>query len=178
MPRRNRNRRRTRAAGGNPRAGTLTYQYAIGDNVDAYTTINLTTSTLKIPTDRPIRIRRVRIEYAAVPDSEAPKKSAHVPVFQFNVMVPSGTSTPEIICRSQPKLVPLGPVRTLRLRVPTSRYYTYDSAQTVVLQMIVSGSAGLAVTANFFVTVDHEYPSYNGLDGLTGEIQAMRIINH
>lgn len=157
---------RRRRRGGAPRAnqvvGRITYQYAFADNVASYTTINISTKSLLLPTDRPARIRWVRIEYSCAPD-HAPSDATHVPLFQFNVMAPSGTSTPRIIARTKPRLVPSGRVNSIYIRVPNAGFFVYDSSETVVLQMIVSASANLAVTGNIFCNVELESNSYQGL---------------
>lgn len=159
MPRKGRRARTRRAAN---LAGNLTLQYALADNVTDYTTINVTTTSLRLPTDRPVRIRWVRFEFSCSPDGE-PSTKTHVPLLQLNVMAPSGTSTPRIIARTVPRLVPSGRINTQFIRVANAGYFIYDSSSTVVLQAIVSASANLAVTANVFCNIDVEYPSYQGL---------------
>lgn len=143
-------------------AGNMTLQYSLCDNVAEYTTINITTASLRLPTDQPVRIRWVRFEFSCSPDASVSSKS-HVPLLQLNVMAPSGTSTPRIIARTRPRLVPSGRINVQYIRVPNAGFFVYDSAQTVVCQAIVSASANLAVTANIFCNFDLEFPSYQGL---------------
>lgn len=175
MPSRKRNgrtrRRRTRA----PRAGVLTHQVAFGDNVDKYTTINVTTASLGLATDRPARVVRVRYEFSCVPDKDT-QTTAHAPLLQFEVKAPSGNATPRMLYRSLPMMVPLGPVKRGIFSVPNAGFFQYDTAQTIVMTAIVSGSAGLAVTFNLFVTVEYDYKSYQGLDSLRNEPNL--VINH
>lgn len=147
------------------RAGSITLQYAVADAVAEYTTINITCATLGFPTDRPARVRRVMVEFSCVPDSQAVQPKAHPPILQFNVFAPSGSSTPRCLFRTPPHLVPLGPVKVFRYKIPDAGYFVYDASSTIVLQMIVSGSAGLSVAANIFVTADLDYRPYQGLDG-------------
>lgn len=170
MPRRRKN--RSRAQRGNQVAGAVTFQYAFADNVDAYTTINITTTSLGVPTDRPARIRWVRIEYSCTPDAAVSDKT-HVPLLQFEVCAPSGTSTPRTLARSKPRLVPSGVVRTVYIRVPNAGFFIYDTGATVCLKMIVSASASLAVTGNIFCNVQFDFKSYQGLSSAP-----MRTITH
>lgn len=149
-----------------PIAGSVTFQYAFADNVDQYTTINITTSSLGIPTDRPLRIRWVNLEYSCAPDA-APSDKAHVPLIQFEVCAPSGASTPRVLYRSRPCLVPSGVVRRLNIRVPNAGFFIYDASNTIVLKMIVSASAGLAVTGNIFCNAAFDFKSYQGLSSST-----------
>lgn len=155
-------RRRNRAQRGNQVAGAVTFQYAFADNVDQYTTINITTASLGVPTDRPARVRWVRLEYSCSPDA-SPKSTTHVPLIQFEVCAPSGSDVPRILARTKPRLVPSGVVRHLYIRVPNAGFFVYDSASTIVLRMIVSASASLAVTGNIFCNVQFDFKSYQGL---------------
>lgn len=175
MPNRSRQRRRTQRASN--LAGVITYQYAFADNVESYTTINVTTKSLRLPTDQPARIRWVRIEFSCAPDAD-PSTKTHVPLLQANVMAPSGTSTPRIIARTKPRLVPSGRVNVMFIRVPNAGFFIYDSDQTVVLQMIVSASANLAVTGNIFCNVQLEFPSYQGLSVAGFEPVPGNVITH
>lgn len=161
MPSKRRNRRR-RAQRGNQVAGSVTFQYAWADNVDAYTTINITTSSLGVPTDRPLRVRWVRLEYSCTLDA-SPSSQTHVPLVQFEVLAPSGSSTPRTLCRTSPRLVPSGVVKTLRINVPNAGFFLYDKENTIVLKMIVSASASLAVTGNIFCNCQFDFKSYQGL---------------
>lgn len=164
MPGSNRRRRsrRSRTQRGNAVAGAVTFQYAFADNVDKYTTINITTNSLGVPTDRPLRIRWVRIEYSCCADA-APTSTTHVPLLQFEVLAPTTTSIPRTLARSAPHLVPLGVVRKMYLRVPNAGFFIYDASNTVVLKMIVSASASLAVTGNIFCNCQFDFKSYQGL---------------
>lgn len=152
----------------------MTFQYAWSDNVDTYTTINITTTSLGIPTDRPLRVRWVQLEYSCAPDA-APDVRTHVPLVQFEVCAPSGSSTPRVLARVRPRLVPSGVVRTLNVRVPNAGFFIYDSGNTVVLKMIVSASASLAVTGNLFVNCIFDFKSYQGLGARD---EPMRTVTH
>lgn len=152
---------RSRRRGG-PSAGSITLQYAAADNVASYSTINITTLSLGFPIDRPARVNWVRMQFACVPDATVSDKD-HVPLIQFEVKAPSGSTTPRMLYRSPPSLVPLGPIRVFRARIPNSGFYQYNTSQTVVLTMIVSASASLAVTFNVFVNISIDYKSYQGL---------------
>lgn len=158
----NRGGRRRKRSRQQQHAGSVTFQYAFADNVDQYTTINITTSTLGIPTDRPLRIKWISLEYSCAPDA-APSAKAHVPLIQFEVCAPSGAATPRVLSRTKPCLVPSGVVKRLRLRVPNAGFFIYDASNTIVLKMIVSASAGLAVTGNIFCCTVFDFKSYQGL---------------
>lgn len=153
-------------------AGSVTFQYAFADNVDQYTTINISTASLGVPTDRPARVRWVRMEYSCTPDA-APAEKTHVPLIQFEVLAPSGTASGRVLLRTKPRLVPSGVVKTLNARVPNAGFFIYDSAQTIVLKMIVSASASMAVTGNIFCNMQFDFKSYQGLSAAP-----MRTITH
>jgi hypothetical protein len=173
MPRRSKRRGR-RAQQGSSHAGSVTFQYAWADNVSEYTTINISTASLGVPTDRPLRVRWVRLEYSCTLDAQ-PSSKTHVPLVQFEVMAPSGSSKPRVLSRSKPRLVPLGVVRTLYMRVPNAGFFVYDSAQTIVARMIVSASDSLAVTGNVYVNTIFDFKSYQGLSSADSP---MLTINH
>lgn len=143
-------------------AGSLTLQYAGADNVKTYTTINITTSSLGVPTDRPVRINWVRIQFSSSYDHDA-TSDGYVPLIQYEAMAPSGSSTPRLLFRSPPSLVPTGPIKTTRFKVPNAGFFQYDTAQTIVLKMIISSSSDLAVTFNIFCNITIDYKSYQGL---------------
>lgn len=174
MPRRRARRSRRRGSRmGNAVAGAVTFQYALADNVDKYTTINITTASLGVPTDRPARVRWIRFEYACTLDNE-PSSSTHVPLVAFEILAPSGTDTPRTLLRTRPCLVPSGTVRTMYTRCPNAGFFLYDSPQSIVCRMIVSASSSLAVTCNLFCNVQFDFKSYQGLS--TSE--PMRTITH
>lgn len=160
MPSNKRRGRRSRGRGSS--AGSITLQYAAADNVAAYTTINVTTSSLSFPTDRPSRINWVSVEFSCTPDG-SPDNKTHVPLLQFEVKAPSGNPTPRTLYRTRPFLVPLGPVIRRRFRIPNAGFFLYDAPNTVVLTAIVSASSNLAVTFSVFVNITMDFKSYQGL---------------
>lgn len=156
--------RRSRGRG-TPTAGTITLQYAAADNVDAYTEINITTDTLQFPTERPSRINWIKLQFSCSPDAE-PSSKTHVPLLQFEVKAPDGSTNGRMLYRSAPWLVPIGPVYQRKFKIPNAGFFLYSTSQTVVLKMIVSASANLAVTFNLFVNIIMDFKSYQGLSVL------------
>lgn len=144
-------------------AGAITLQYAAADNVAGYTFIDLNCSTLGVPTDRPTRVNWVKVQFSACADGE-PESASFVPILQYEVRAPLGTSTDKqrILYRSPPMLVPLGPIKNMRIRVPNAGFFQYEEKNAVVLRMIIAPSKNIAVTFNVFVNISIDFKSYQG----------------
>lgn len=131
----------------------------------SYTTINFTTKTIGMDTDRPARLNWFRVQISAAPDASATKDS-YVPLFQFEAKAPSGSETPRMLFRSPPTLVPCGPVKTMRFKIPNAGFFQYNAPQTIVATMIISSSDSLAVTFNVFMNITYDFKSYQGLSDI------------
>lgn len=144
-------------------AGYIIHQYAASDNVDEYTTINITAATLGVNVTRPACVRWVKLEFSCVPDATNPSSKSHTPILHFEVCAPTTTATPRVLFRSPPHLTPMGPVKVVRYNVPYAGYFIYNANNSIVLKMICSASAALAVTFNLYVCVSYDFMSYQGL---------------